>query len=74
MLQRNTVASRADILPSKSSMMMVQENSREIGPSDIHNVVLLDTEQTRDVQNNLKKRRIEVYFRNRVISIGNNVY
>ena len=43
------------------------------GSADSNHAILLDTEQTRDVQNSLKKRRIEIYFRNRYISIGNNV-
>ena len=34
--------------------------------------VLLNTEQTRDYKNGLKNRRIEIFFRNRYISIGNN--
>lgn len=41
--------------------------------SSSNNPVLLDTKQTADVHNSMKKRRIEIFFRNRYISIGNNM-
>ena len=37
------------------------------------NTVLLDTKQTKDLTQSLKKRRIEIFFRGRYVSIGNNV-
>ena len=35
--------------------------------------VLLDQNQTKDLTNSLKKRRIEIFFRGRYVNVGNNI-
>ena len=54
------------------------ENDRSPNATKIVNsasqqsVMLLDTQQTKDLTNSLKKRRIEIFFRGRYVSVGNN--
>lgn len=61
---------RVDSGRDTTSPLIKFDRARSIG--DSNQAVLLNSEQTKDLQNTLKKRRIEIYFRNRYISIDNN--
>ena len=50
----------------RKSSLLTQRNDGNQG-------LLFDSEEAYDLQNTQRNRRIEIFFRNRYISIGNNV-